>query len=327
MRKTLLAFLLCAAACAAARAQGGPGDASRLFDYDAAAPLDVRETAAAARAAGGVTLRTISYASPKGGRASAYLIEPAGRGPHPAVLFQHWGQGDKSAFLAEALLYARAGAVALVVDAPFARAGDSYRPLSLDLDKPENDRAVYVQAAIDLRRGVDLLVARRDVDARRVAFVGLSFGGHVGGILAAVEPRIKTFVLMGGPARATEMLRNRDIPGLTQARRNFPAGKWEAYLSHMATIDAARFVGRGARAPVLFQFARHDVYISEEQARWYAEAAGARRKRVEWYDVGHEFNDVDSLAARAAWLRREINLRPVAPREPARVLLNSPGRD
>lgn len=55
----------------------------RQFDYDASQPLDVKETLVRER--DGVKLFDISYASPREGRAMAYLLVPAGAGPHAGV--------------------------------------------------------------------------------------------------------------------------------------------------------------------------------------------------------------------------------------------------
>jgi dienelactone hydrolase len=47
----------------------------------------------------------------------------------------------------------------------------------------------------DLRRSVDYLATRADVDTSRLAYFGLSWGGALGGIIPAVEPRIRAVVL------------------------------------------------------------------------------------------------------------------------------------
>ena len=290
-------------------AQTNPAeDRAALFNYDPKAPLDIQETAVENK--GGVTLHTISYASPKAGRVPAYLVVPAGRGPFPAIIFMHWGQGNRSAFLAEALLYGRAGAISLLIDAPFERPEPWYRALGFDINNPDNDSAVYIQSIVELRRAIDLLAARPDVDQKRIGYIGLSFGGHIGGVLASVDKRIKTYILMGGPASATDMLRKEDFAGLVQFRKSVPKEKFEGYLQRLAPLDAIHYIGRAAPSPVFFQFARQDKFISERQAQSYVEAASSP-KEVKWYDVGHEFNDVDSLVDRADWLRKEIGINSV----------------
>ncbi len=54
-----------------------------------------------------------------------------------------------------------------------------------------------VSRVIDLRRGLDYLEARPDLDASRIAFFGPSAGAQLGLILAAVEARYRGVVLVG----------------------------------------------------------------------------------------------------------------------------------
>ena len=75
--------------------------ARRLLDYDAAAPLEVKEAGTESR--GEVRIVDLSFASPLGGRVPAYLVLPPGAGRRPAVLFLHPGRGNRSTFLDEAV--------------------------------------------------------------------------------------------------------------------------------------------------------------------------------------------------------------------------------
>ncbi len=47
----------------------------------------------------------------------------------------------------------------------------------------------------DFRRSVDYLETRPDIDAGKIAYFGISWGGYLGGIIPAIEPRIKTVIL------------------------------------------------------------------------------------------------------------------------------------
>lgn len=49
--------------------------------------------------------------------------------------------------------------------------------------------------AKDLSRTIDYLETRDDIDATRIGYYGLSWGGTMGAIMPAVEPRIKTNIL------------------------------------------------------------------------------------------------------------------------------------
>jgi eukaryotic-like serine/threonine-protein kinase len=69
---------------------------------------------------------------------------------------------------------------------------------SLDSDYP-NETIFYKEHVImwskDLRRSIDYLETRKDIDADKIAYFGFSWGGAMGAIMPAVEPRIKASVL------------------------------------------------------------------------------------------------------------------------------------
>jgi dienelactone hydrolase len=277
--------------CGSTEAQTGD-----LFAYDPGAPLDVRETSSAV--ADGVRTIELSYASPKVGRVPATLLLPAGSGPAPAVVFQHGaGNASRSDFRTEAEDLARSGLASLLVDAPLARPGHrNWMTFQL------RDRAAYVQNVVDIRRGLDLLEGRAEVDASRIALVGHSYGGSIVGVVAGVERRVDAVVVMAGPGRMTDFLRQQGLAWVRRARAGTPRTnrrrQLTRYLSYMRVVDAAEHVGR-ATAPILFQFGRHD----ELPARWfqtYVDAAPAA-KRVEWYDAGHTLCDC-ATRDRKAWL-------------------------
>ncbi|MGH7516891.1 MAG: protein kinase domain-containing protein [Gemmatimonadales bacterium] len=50
--------------------------------------------------------------------------------------------------------------------------------------------------AKDLRRSIDYLETRPDIDTTKVAYYGVSWGGYLGGVMPAVEPRFKAVVLL-----------------------------------------------------------------------------------------------------------------------------------
>ena len=50
----------------------------------------------------------------------------------------------------------------------------------------------------DLSRTIDYVETRKDLNSAKVAFYGLSWGAEEGPIMAALEPRLKTAVLVGG---------------------------------------------------------------------------------------------------------------------------------
>lgn len=278
---------------------------ARIFDYDAKAPLDVKEKSV--EEVEGVQVHDLTYASPKGGEVPAFLVTPRGKGPFAAILFLHWGQGDRTEFLSEAVAYARAGAVSLMIDAPYNRPGYQGED---EMTSPEKQRDMYVQLMVDLRRGLDLLAARPDVDPKRLGYVGHSLGATQGGTLAGVEKRVKAYVLMGGLPSLTD-LSGSDWYSL-YIRSHYSKEQIQKYIDVLSPINPENFVGHSAPAAILFQFARHDRYISERAAAAYEKAAGPPSEAC-WYFTSHEFNHPEALRERAEWLRIHLGLGPVLP--------------
>jgi dienelactone hydrolase len=50
----------------------------------------------------------------------------------------------------------------------------------------------------DLGRSIDYLETRKDIDIGRLAYLGRSMGAAVGPYLVALEPRIRTAILLSG---------------------------------------------------------------------------------------------------------------------------------
>jgi dienelactone hydrolase len=275
--------------CAASQAQ-----IRGLFAYDPSRPLHVRQ--AGSTESGGVRVVELSYASPKGGRVPATLVLPVAAGRYPTVVFQH-GAGDarRSDFRAEAEDLAHAGLASLLVDAPFNR--PPYRPW---LTFQPRDRGAYVQNVIDLRRALDLLARRPEVDPQRLALAGFSYGGVLAGIIAGLERRLAAVVVMSGPGRITDALRGEG------RRQRIPAKQLTRYLASMRAVDAVPYVGR-ATAPILFQFGRQDTM----PRAWFTKyvAAAPARKQVAWYDAGHGLCDC-ATRDRRAWLLEQLARAP-----------------
>jgi eukaryotic-like serine/threonine-protein kinase len=63
---------------------------------------------------------------------------------------------------------------------------------------PKAGRDLVVQWSKDIQRAVDYLATRKDIDAHRLAYYGLSLGAVWGPVMTAVEPRFKASVLLAG---------------------------------------------------------------------------------------------------------------------------------
>lgn len=277
----------------------------RMYDYDQKIALDIKEITVIER--NGVRIRDITYSSPLGGRVTAYIVEPVRKGRFAGIVFGHWGYGTRTEFLPEAIQYAKANAISILIDYPWVRPAP-WRRGAPSGPQAEAARDIRIAAVIDLRRAVDLLLTRPDTDPNRIAYVGHSFGAQWGAILSAVDDRIRAAVLIGGvPSEATMLLESND-PQFVEFRKNVPKEQIENYLKITGVTDAIRYVPYAAPTPLLFQFARFERFFDEASMRKYAHAA-SEPKLVKWYDTGHEVNDVQALVDRAEWLRMHIGIK------------------
>ena len=312
MRSALLTLLALAATVSGAETKSEPKfkDLAKQFDYDRKAPLNIREEHREERE--GAIVIDLSYDSPRGGRVPAYLVLPRGRGPFAGILFGHWMMPrspvrNRKEFLDEALLFARSGTAALLTDAPLVRPGFIQEKRGLDgqIQNAEASR----QQVIDFRRGVDLLLARGDIDASRLAYVGHSYNAHTGGILCGIEKRIGSFVLMAGVFADEKYIFDSDRPEIKRFREQNGEKALHDFFRQYAFDDPIHFIGRSAPAGVFLQFGRDDESIPEKLAQNYFQRF-AEPKKIAFYKAGHALND-EARADRIRWLAERLKLSPV----------------
>jgi cephalosporin-C deacetylase-like acetyl esterase len=278
------------------------------FDYDRNAPLDIKEAGLERR--GGVEVHDIFYASPKGGRVPAYLVVPSGKGPFAAAIWGHWYWENsefrnRKEFLAEAVTLANAGVVSLLTDGPIARLRhvEDKAPLS---DQQSTD---LIQQIVDMRRGADLLLARKDVDPRRLAYVGHSYDASVGGFLSGIDKRFKAFVLMAGSLSDELNLKTKEAEAY---RQKVGPEKFDAFYSKWAWLDPGKFVSHAAPATVFLQYASQETFLTPERARAYA-ALVSEPKSFKEYNAPHALN-AEARRDRIAFLTEQLNLKPLDPK-------------
>jgi dienelactone hydrolase len=278
----------------------------RHFDYDQKAALGLKEIGIEHR--GDAAVHDISYSSPKGGVVPAYLVVPKGKGPFAAVVWGHWywknsPMRNRKEFLDEAVALAQAGVVSLLTDGPIARPGHVEIKDPLD----EQNATDFLQQVIDMRRGVDLLLARKDVDAKRIAFVGHSYNAGVGAILAGVDRRFKAFVLMAG-SMSDEL--SKQTKEFQEFRQKVGADRLDAFMAKYAWLDQGKYVSHAAPAVVFLQYATQEKVLTAERARQHA-AIVSEPKRFKLYEAPHALN-ADARSDRIAFLTEQLELKPLS---------------
>lgn len=279
-------------------------DLLRHFEYDQKAPLGTKILGVQRRTH--ATIYDLTYESPKGGLVPAYLVVPKGRGPFPAIVWGHWcwtnsSMRNRKQFLDEALLLARSGVVSLLPDHPVARPG--YVQIKDPLD--ERNATTFLQQVFDVRRGVDLLFARRDVDRKRLAYVGHSCGASIGAMLSGIDRRFKAFVLMAG-SMSDEV--NQKTKGYQDFRRKVGAEKLDALVAKYYYLDQGKFVSHAAPAVVFLQFANHESFLTPELTIKHA-AVVSEPKQVKFYEAPHSLN-AEARRDRIQFLVEQLKLKP-----------------
>lgn len=275
----------------------------KMFEYNPGDPLDIKYISRTKQDDSWV--HDITFASPKGGPVTAFLITPTTEGRYPALIFAHAGNSNRIDFLAEALLFAKAGAVSLLIDDPTARS-EPWRRQIFDFNYPEQAREGFIQAIIDLRRCVDLLVKRPDVDPQKIGFVGFSFGARQGGILCGIERRISAYALMSGTLRMTDFWKKHYAgqPGL------------DKYIQATEPFNIEHYIAQSAPAAVLYHFGRQDLSVPEQDALEFYKA-GPSPKDIKWWNGGHNLNS-EATYQRIEWFHEKLGTKLLV-KKPAHV--------
>jgi uncharacterized protein len=292
--------LVLAVAVLAAGCGGDKAAATKpsLFSYDRSAPLGFRDRGPVNHGYP-IQVRDVSYTSPRGGRVTAYLVVPPGKGPFPAVLYLHGSREDRTRLVVPAAWLAARGAVGLAINDAFVRATG---PEPTDpVKRLERERDLTAQTVVDLRRGIDVLASLPQVDATRIGFVGYSGGAKLGAILAGVEPRIRAFDLMSGGAARVATFVAAAPPSLRAPVRRV-----------LGEVDPLRYVGHARPAALFFQDGLDDTVVPHSQLAALA-AAGSEPKRVSWYPAGHSL-DAQAFRDQLDWLSSELGIHgPAVP--------------
>jgi len=275
------------------------------FDYDRNAPLNIKQIGVQRRA--NATIYDLTYDSPKGGVVPAYLVVPKGRGPFAAMIWGHWywqnsSMRNRKEFLDEAIAMAPAGVVSLLTDGPINRPGYVTSKGPFD----EQQMEFLVQAVIDMRRGVDLLLTRRDVDPKRIAYVGHSYHAGVGGFLAGLDHRFKAFVLMAGSLSDEVNFRTKQFQDF---RQRVGAEKLDAFVKKYNWTDQGKYVAHAAPAYVFLQYASRETFLNADRGRAYL-AIVSEPKRLEIYDAEHNLN-AEARRDRIHFLVEQLKLKQV----------------
>lgn len=227
-----------------------------------------------------------------------YPVKPA-KPRLPAIVYQHWGYGDKSSFREEATALAAKGFVCISVDAPYKCPGNRFE------GTVDEFADVCTEGVLNIRRAIDFIASFPQTDTSRIYYVGHSFGATIGGPLLAAEKRIKGAVLMCGAYNWNKMIVSGKYPVWNKIKATRPAGL-ARMLQSIAPLQSDHFLP-AITVPLLLQFGTKDADVLLPDAKAYARAASAAPKTVLYYPAGHGLNK-KAQADRRRWLLQKAKV-------------------
>ena len=257
------------------------------------APDGLRVDAVAAETRGPAVVEDVIVAGPGIGEVEAYLVRPAVAGASgatrgPGIVWWHWldteaPDGNRTEFLDEAIEWAGRGAVSVLPQGRF--------PWTQAPDSSSADTAAIADEVLRLRRCLDVLAGRSDVDPAKLAVVGHDYGAMFGLLALAFDRRPRGAVVLAVPPRWGDW--------------NLPFWRLEEdridYLSALRPFDPIEHVASIAPRPLLFQSAESDFYLPLMAGFEYRRAAGETAE-AKHYPGGHDLKVAAARDDRRAFL-------------------------
>ena len=211
---------------------------------------------------------------------------PQGDGPFPAVVVLHILGGDfeLSRICCRALASSNVAAMFLKMPyyGPRRPPGSQVHMVSAD---PQQSIASMTQAVKDIRRAVDWLADRDEVDSKRLGITGISLGGIVASLAAAAEPRFgKACLVLAGGDFATLIAESTEMDYIRRAWQGREIAPAEVGKL-LRPIDPLTYATRLQDRQVLMINARKDKVIPRACTESLWKAAG--EPELIWWNAGH----------------------------------------
>ncbi len=255
---------------------------SSFYEYDKNLPLQSSVTLL--EDTSGYKLFYVTFRSVHNKEVTGLLTVPEkSENPAPVIILLH-GKGDR-----KTVDYIEYGNKMLYEN--------GYAVLRIDVsnhgDRKENDydfdfkgdtrywtRDIITQTVFDLRRTVDFIATRNELDQNKIGFLGISLGGITGTIFCAVENRVQVPVIVLAGGQMNLMFGKKALSSDTKN-----------YLSIMEPIN---FIKQIAPRPLLMINAENDDIIPPLMSKLLYKKA-KNPKQINWYPSKHHDIPIDSV--------------------------------
>ncbi|MFT3795473.1 alpha/beta hydrolase family protein [Flavobacterium sp.] len=292
MKISWLFLLVCCANVVSAQV---PDSLARIFRYEKQVKMALIVDSTGAQQ--NVSIQKIRYSGQDHFVVSALVTTPqTSEGSHPLAVFGHWGEGDKSEFLDQAIALSARGFICILPDGPW------LCPNSPITSFKRQGYEMYRQYVMNARTAIDLAQQQFAINNDKIFYIGHSFGCNAASVLSAVDARVDYFVFMAGAYSTVSNIRDSTYPDFVQWRTDDPAS-FEQWARRMKNLDAQYYLPY-KKAACLIQIADQDEYISIAENEQFTNGT-PQPKQVRHYNAKHA---LDSKAAeeRLEWMLQRL---------------------
>lgn len=141
-------------------------------------------------------------------------------------------------------------------------------------------RNVIAQTVFDLRRAVDFIETRKELDSKRIGYYGISLGGIIGTVFCGVENRVKVPVIALAGGQLNLLYKEK---AFSREAKDF-----------MGIVEPLNFVKHIAPRPFLMLNAKNDEVVHPAMSKLLFNAAEEPKEMV-WYDAKHKDAPIDRI--------------------------------
>lgn len=154
-------------------------------------------------------------------------------------------------------------------------------------------REVITQTVFDLRRGIDFMETREELDTERIGFLGISLGGITGTVFCGVEKRVKVPVIV-----------------LAGGQLNLMYGKkalGSDAKDYTSIIEPKNFVKQISPRPLLMLNAENDDIVPPLMSKLLFKEA-KKPKEIIWYPAKHHTIPLEEVYKEGFnWFEKYLN--------------------
>ncbi len=227
--------------------------------------------------------------------------------PRPAVICMHILDGNFQLERMTCSMLASRGIPALMFKLPYYGERSPKEGTRALARQPARFAAALAQGRMEIRRTVDLLASRPEIDKQHLGITGISLGAIVAATGAAEEPRLRRAMLVLGGGDLPRIIHHADeTSGLSASIRGLPLDEQKKVEEALREVDplthASKLRDRAKHGSVVMVNAAEDNVVPRECTEQLADALGIA-DRVIWLEgLGH----YTAMAAMPETLERTV---------------------